>query len=116
MFKNYIFVEIEISSKLFKKLASKMLLLFFLALIITPTAIIIIDSSVDVLMFYNFTEEKEEKVNEKNIEIEPLSDEVKGKEIAFTVNTVKNNIDFFLKKYSKPHLIFTSPPPDLLNS
>ena len=93
-----------------------MLLLLFLALIISPTAIIVIDSSADVSMFYNFTEEKEEKVNEKNIEIESLLDEVNGKEIVFTVKTVKNNIDFFLKKYSKPHLRFTSPPPDLLNS
>jgi hypothetical protein len=93
-----------------------MLLLLFLALIISPTAIIVIDSSVDVSMFYNFTEEKEEKVNEKNIEIESLLDEVNGRETAFTVNAVKNNIDFFLKKYSKPHLSFTSPPPDLLNS
>ena len=73
-----------------------MLLLLFLALIISPTAIIVIDSSADVSMFYNFTEEKEEKVNEKNIEIESLLDEVNGKEIVFTVKTC---------------LLYTSPSP-----
>jgi hypothetical protein len=101
---------------LFKRLVSKILLLFFLALIISPTAIIVIDSSVDISMFYDVTEEKEEKVQEKNIEIESILDEIKGREFTFTLNSLQNNTDYFLKKYSKPYLIFTSPPPDLLNS
>jgi hypothetical protein len=84
-----------------------------MALIISPTAIIIIDNSTDISMFYDVNEEKEEKVNEKNIEIESLFDKIEGKEVNLTINTGQNNVDYFLKKYSKPHLNFTTPPPDI---
>ena len=59
---------------------------------------------------------KRRKFKKKNIEIESILDEIKGREFTFTLNSLQNNTDYFLKKYSKPYLIFTSPPPDLLNS
>lgn len=87
-----------------------------MALIISPTALVVIDNSIDISMVYSITEEKEEKGSQKNVEIKSLLDDKRGKEITFTLNVVQDNMNYFLKKYSKPHLTFISPPPDSFNS
>ena len=98
---------------MFKKRISKVFLILFLGFLITPTTILIADSSIDVSMFYSLTEEKEEKVNEKNIEIELLFNEIDVNEMAFENDIIQNKTDYLFKKYSIPHLNLISPPPDL---
>ncbi len=101
---------------MFKKLVSKILLILFLGFLATPSTILIVDSSFDVSIFYGIGNEKEEKVNEKNIEIELLLNNVGENEFAIDKSQVQNRIDYLFKKYTKPHLNLILPPPDLLYS
>lgn len=101
---------------MFKKLVSKILLILFLGFLVTPSTILIVDSSFDVSIFYGIGNEKEEKVNEKNIEIELLLNNIGENEFTFDKSIVQNRIDYLFKKYPKPHLNLILPPPDLLYS
>ena len=88
----------------------------FFGIIISPTAIIAIDSSIDISMFFGVAEENEEKVNEKNIEIESLFHEINEREHTLILNMKKNKAFYVFKKYTKPHLNLVFPPPDYLFS
>lgn len=91
-------------------------MIFFLGIIISPTVIIAIDSSIDISMFYGVAEENEEKTNEKNIEIESLFYEMKERKRTLTLIPKINKAFYVFKKYTKPHLNLVFPPPDFLLS
>jgi hypothetical protein len=101
---------------LFKRITSKIVLILFLGIVISPTAIIAIDSTIDISMFFGVAEENEEKVNEKNIEIESLLFKITEKEHSLILNSKKKKGFYVFKKYSKPHLNLVFPPPDFLLS
>lgn len=85
--------------------------LLFLVLIAAPTIITFIDDSIDVSFFYASAEEEEKKGNEKNKEFEVLffeNDHVNSDHVSFDV---EDNLEYFFKAYSKPHLNLISPPP-----
>ncbi|MEP1487822.1 MAG: hypothetical protein ABJK28_05305 [Algibacter sp.] len=86
----------------------------FLVLIATPTIVTFIDDSIDVSFFYDSGEEEEgNEKSEKNKEKEVLLFEFSFLESDFTDYETENNLEFFFKKYSKPHLNLISPPPQL---
>ena len=77
-----------------------------LALIAAPAIIIAIDDSVDTSIFYSVSEE-EETTKIKLQSPEDLFDS----ERLFEFNNLET-IVYFFKKYSKPHLTLSSPPPE----
>ena len=87
-----------------------------MGIIISPTVIIAIDSSIDISMFNGVAEEHEEKTNEKHIEIESLFFEINDKELTLALNLKKDKAFYVFKKYTKPHLNLVFPPPDFLLS
>lgn len=90
--------------------------MLFLGFLIIPSTILVIDNSFDVSIFYGIGNEKEEKVNEKNIEIELLLNDVGKNELTIDKSQAQNKIDYLFKKYTKPNLNLIIPPPDLLFS
>ncbi len=100
--------------KLLKKSISTLLLFLFLGIVISPTAIIVIDSSIDISFFNEFTEESEEKGNKKNSEIESFFFESALKVQTLILIQKKKRAFYVFKKYVKPHLNLVFPPPDYL--
>ena len=96
---------------MFKKFVFNIVLISFLAFLITPAIIVIVDDSIDISLFSGFAKEKE---GEKNIEIEGLFHCLNEKEIEFTSVFDKNRSCYFFKKYPKPYLNIIFPPPDFI--
>lgn len=86
--------------------------MIFLAFLIAPTIIVIVDDSIDISMFYS-TSEEEEKGSEKNKNSETLFSEIDTYGSDFTSNNTENNTGYYFKNYQKPHLNLIFPPPDL---
>ncbi len=84
-----------------------------MAFITAPTVISIIDSSVDVSLFYAAAED-EEKGNEKNHDIEVLTSQCGNNDMSFAALENENKIRYYYKNYPKPHLNLISPPPDFI--
>lgn len=99
---------------MFKKLVSKILLIFFLGFLIIPSAILLIDNTVDVSVFYDMNDENEKKANEKNLEIEIQFTDNNFYQNELNVSLKNSKINYISKKYNTPYLNFITPPPDLL--
>lgn len=84
----------------------------FVAFLLAPTIITIIDNTIDVSVFYASTEE-EEKGNQKNKDFEKLFFETSQTESTFFNNEDEDDLEYMNKKYPKPHLNLISPPPEL---
>ena len=84
----------------------------FIGFIIAPTAITIMDGTIDTSIFYSMTEE-EEKGSEKNKNIEVLFSHSNNYESNLSLYDSEHNLVYFSKNYTKPHLNLISPPPDL---
>ena len=99
-----------------KSILSILLSSLFLLFLIAPTAILILDDTADVSFFYASSEEEEtgNEGSEKNKEVELLSFELLSTDIEFIPSEVENNLFYFFKNYSKPHLNLISPPPDFI--
>ena len=80
--------------------------------IMAPSIIAILDDTVDTSIFFSLAEE-EEKGSEKDKNIEILFSVAHLYESDFSLNESENNLAYFFKKYTKPHLNLISPPPDL---
>ncbi|MEP5339107.1 MAG: hypothetical protein ABJL44_01445 [Algibacter sp.] len=93
-----------------RSIISMFLSLLFVALIAMPTIITCVDDSIDISCFYASGEE-EEKGSEKNKEIELLFFEVNTFDSDFAAIEVEDNLEYFFKAYTKPHLNLISPPP-----
>lgn len=80
----------------------------FMAIITAPSIIMAVDNSIDISVFYSLSEEEENNnfklvFSEANEEINLFKDLLK-----------KNNLSYFFKNYSKPHLNLIFPPPDFI--
>lgn len=95
-----------------RSLISILLSTIFVALLVAPTVIILVDDSIDVSAFYASTEE-EEKGIEKSKDKEVFFSEYNIIESDFVLNETENNVQYYFKKYAKPHLNLISPPPEL---
>lgn len=83
----------------------------FVSFLIAPSVIILVDDSIDVSIFFTSTEE-EEKGNEKNKDIEKLFFETLYADATLIFSITENELEYYYKKYTKPHLNLISPPPD----
>ncbi|WP_460220196.1 hypothetical protein [Psychroserpens sp. MEBiC05023] len=97
-----------------KKLPAIFFSLVFLTLTIVPTIIHIVDSSIDVSLLCDISEEEEEKESEKNKEFEVFVIEFDNE--AEDIDTVYKQLAscYSFKTYPKPHLNLISPPPEFI--
>ncbi|AUC82846.1 hypothetical protein [Lacinutrix sp. Bg11-31] len=92
-----------------KKHISIFFTILFLAIITAPSIIMVLDDTVDISVFYSLSEEEEEVQNLK------LLFSNNEEELDYLSNVLKtNNLGYFFKNYSKPHLNLISPPPDFI--
>ncbi len=100
-----------------RKVLSTFLSVAFLLSVIMPTILIVVDNDADISMFFSVSEEEEGNENENESESEldreylAYTVKIKNSDIAFVL--IENNLEYFYKEYSKPHLIAVSPPPEL---
>jgi len=94
-----------------RNLVSICLSVIFLVFLVAPTVITLVDDSADVSMFFANSEE-EEKGSEKDKEVEVLFFELHNNEIDLVSSNQESNLEYFFKKYPKPHLNLILPPPD----
>lgn len=85
----------------------------FLLFIVTPSVIVMVDDTVDISIVFSNSEE-EEKGNEKHLDIEVLFSKLKTSDSDFTFAVSENNLEYYYKKYPKPHLNLISPPPEFI--
>ena len=81
--------------------------ILLLALISAPSIIIAIDDSVDISMFYSVTEEEETS----KIKLQS-PDSFNDSEYIIAYIDIED-IEYYFKKYPKPHLNLISPPPEI---
>ncbi|WP_299382710.1 hypothetical protein [uncultured Lacinutrix sp.] len=92
-----------------KKHISIFFTILFLAIITAPSIIMILDDTVDISVFYSLSEEEEEIKHAKLL----FSDN--EEDLDYLRSVLKtNNLCYFFKNYSKPHLNLISPPPDFI--
>ena len=94
------------------KIISISFIFLFVVTITLPTVVFVIDDSIDVSYFNDFSEEEEEKGSEKNKELETLFEANSQELDDFVLTEEKNKIGYYFKNYQKPHLNLISPPPD----
>lgn len=99
---------------MYRSIVSVFLSVMFLAFLIAPTVIILIDNKVDVSIFYTCNEEEEKKGQEKEKDKELLCYEFLKSIHYIDVNETELDLAYFSKKYKKPHLYLISPPPELI--
>ncbi len=95
-----------------KNIVSIFFSIVFMVSISAPTVIYIMDDSVDIslLLTSNDDEEKEGEIsNDKEV----LFLESLNNEVHFSSKKAENNLVYFFKKYTKPHLNLIFPPPEL---
>ena len=83
----------------------------FMALILAPTVIVVLDDSIDTSIFYSVTEE-EENCKSKNL-ISPFSLQNHDFSTDFKLKT-HLVFSYHFKNYPKPHLNLISPPPEYI--
>lgn len=87
--------------------------MIFLVFLVAPTVIVIVDDSIDISVFYSASED-EEKGSEKNKNSEVIFLDADTSEPHITSNNTKNNIGYYFKTYTRPHLNLVSPPPKFI--
>lgn len=94
-----------------RNLVSLSFSIIFLAFLLAPTVIAMMDDSKDVSMFFTSTEEEEKSID-KNKEVEVLFFEIENHQFDNLSLSSENNLAYRFKNYPKPHLNLISPPPD----
>lgn len=94
-----------------RNLISLLFSTMFLLFLTAPTVILIIDNSADVSCFF-ISSEEEEKGHEKSKDKELMIYDVLNETAILDSNEIENDLEYFFKNYSKPHLNLISPPPD----
>jgi hypothetical protein len=84
----------------------------FLAVIIIPTVLFVVDDSFDTSIVISISEEEQEKGGEKNMDIKSLLHKGAQEVIDTTTKLPQNNLVYCNKVYATPHLNIISPPPD----
>jgi len=95
-----------------KNISSIFLTLIFVAFMMAPTIIRLIDDSIDISVVYTTSEE--EKGGEKIKEIEVLFSEVKHCLDEEMLSLNNSTSYYYFKNYLKPHLNLISPPPEYI--
>ncbi len=95
-----------------KNLVSVFFTVLFMAITTVPSIISVMDDSMDVSIFYDLSEEEEEKENEKTKVLEFFF-EANKEPISFMEYNGTECLGFNYKKYPKPHLNLISPPPEV---
>ena len=96
-----------------RNIISICLSIFFIVLSTAPSIVAIVDDSIDISFLLDSPEEEEKKGSKKDKNGEVLFFEFNENEIGFASKEAKNNLQYYFKGYSKPHLNIISPPPDL---
>ncbi|MGY0407616.1 MAG: hypothetical protein ACWIPJ_04575 [Polaribacter sp.] len=84
----------------------------FLLYIVTPTIFMIVDEAVDVSILFSTSEEKEKG---KHVDIDILFSMTQTNNFDLVFSFSERNLEYFDKKYTKPHINIISPPPELSN-
>ena len=95
-----------------KKVISTFFSIAFLLFITAPTILIIVDDTIDVSVIFSTSEEEESC--EKDLNIEMFFTLIVSNQYHLVFKTVENNLEYFDKKYTKPHFNIISPPPDFI--
>lgn len=98
----------------FKQHISIFFSIAFLAVIILPTVLYVVDNSFDTSIVVSIAEEEQEKDGEKNIDVEFLLSEATHEVIAALKQSPKNNSMYCSRAYTTPHFYIISPPPDTI--
>ncbi|OUS01442.1 hypothetical protein A9Q86_06575 [Flavobacteriales bacterium 33_180_T64] len=88
--------------------------ILFLSLITAPTILMTIDSSIDISLLYDISEEEEDKGSEKNKEFEVCVFELNSETEDLSITDDKEYLGYSYKNYPKPHLNLISPPPEFI--
>ncbi|WP_422091054.1 hypothetical protein [Tenacibaculum ovolyticum] len=83
----------------------------FLLFITAPTIIMVVDNTIDVSVIFSISEE-EEKNNEEGLNIQIYFNPIILNQSQLFLTTTENNLVYFFREYTKPHLNIISPPPD----
>jgi len=88
--------------------------LLFMATITLPSILVVIDNSIDISFFYDISDEEEEKGSEKNKEVEVFLEDSNHHPLVFSDLKNNDSLDYYYKKYPKPHLNLIFSPPDFI--
>ena len=97
-----------------KRYLSIFFTVFFMAIIVAPSVLLLTDDTIDVSFLMDASEEEEEKGKDKNkievvvIESDSDNDNVLNPDI-------EDNLGYTFKTYPKPHLNLISPPPEFIS-
>lgn len=83
--------------------------IIFVAFLVTPTIISIIDDSIDISVFYTSTEEEDKGFEKDKIDFIYLDNSFNQTD--FCLKNSEDNLTYYSKKYSKPYLNLLLPPP-----
>jgi len=96
-----------------RNIGSIVLSVVFLAFLVAPTVLHMVDDSIDVSAFYAGAEE-EESGSEKTKTFEVLLDISTVNDLSFSSAKSSKKQGYYFKTYPKPHLNLFSPPPESL--
>jgi len=106
-----LYLRFQHSNQMTRNIGSIILSLVFLAFLIAPTVLQMVDDSIDVSAFYAGAEE-EESGSEKTKTFEVLLDISPVNDLGFSSAKSSKKQGYYFKKYPKPHLNLFSPPPE----
>jgi hypothetical protein len=95
-----------------KNLLAILFSLLFLTLVMAPTIIVVVDSTIDISFVYDMSEEEEEKGSEHNKELEKLVVDLGIEVVALNKTEDREVLKYTFKSYQKPHLNLIFPPPE----
>lgn len=107
-----IFAEIVIINLVAKQLTALFFSIVFLMVLITPTVLIIVDETFDTSIVVSISEEEQEKVGEKDLDIELLLSNYNLEAINCGTQILQINTTYCNRTYNTPHFNIISPPPE----
>lgn len=107
-----LYLRFQHSKQMTRNIGSFILSIFFLAFLVAPTILQMVDDSIDVSVFYAAGAEEEESNSEKTKTFEVLLDISNVNDVGFSLAKSIKKQGYCFKKYPKPHLNLFSPPPE----
>lgn len=86
----------------------------FVLFLTAPSVILVIDKNADVSIFYNTAAPEEEEKQGVSKDTEVVYYKAVNTSPFNETGIAENNLEYFFKKYQKPHLNLISPPPEHL--
>ncbi|MGB0897082.1 MAG: hypothetical protein ACPGU9_07805 [Flavobacteriaceae bacterium] len=84
----------------------------FLAVIVIPTILYVVDNNFDTSIVVSISEEEQEKDGEKIVDIDVVINNEAHNFVGTDKELPKTNLVYCKKVYTSPHLFIISPPPD----